>query len=215
MMYYVRFLKTPCLKVEDNRGLSCIVKALVTITSDLGDELFESDTPLFTCITTDDGSQKMLQRQALQWRAGMRSLPLKHRLPVEKAEQSLRMFVSVEDPSRSELLPSPLIDDLPLVLPAWSGAISYQDMAADRVIQRRLRLPTGLFLCIQEATGESIARHIWYHTNDRLGYRSNVGRKGTLGSSSPPTLFKAGRRPAYARSCASNSLSHRTLQDPT
>ena len=213
-MYYVRFLKVPRLKVEDNRGLSCIVKALVTITSDLGDELFESDTPVFTCLMTGDGSQTMLQRQALQWTAGMRSLPLKHCIPVEKAEQSMRMFVSAEDPSHFDLLPSLFIDNLSLVLPAWSGAFSYQDMVADRVIQRRLRLPMGLFLCIQEATGESIARHIWYHPNHPLDDPSNVAIKGTLGSSSPLTSFKAGRRPVYARSCASDSLALRSLQDP-
>lgn len=163
-MYYIRFLKPPHFTSTSARIKSSgsIIETLVTITSDLGDEIFPLDVDIISHVFFEGHeAEEPIPYQKHRWKAGMRALSLTHQIQLHQMRQSIRILVTSQDedvPTRH--LPMS-IEDLPIIVPAWSGPFNLEGRSAARVVERHVRLPGGQHLCIQEEAGESIARHIW------------------------------------------------------
>ena len=153
MVWYIRFLKLPRLDEK------CRVRALITITTDLGDDFYPTDLSLqATIVTTDYEGNWMSDWQTMKWKSGMRALwidivnvnagpPIDLRLVVN----SIR---SVEGNSVS-------LDHIPEILGVWSDTFDSVKKQASNVVERRYRTDSGYEGAVLEETGESIARHIW------------------------------------------------------
>ena len=154
MVHYIRFLKPPVL--DSVRG---IVRALVTVTTDLGDYFYPGHLSLFALIVIPEHDcSRALNWKKVQWKSGMRTLwievPLMHRSPLE----CWHLLVNTE--------PSLLADDISLlsmseVLSARSDYFSLEKPQANHRIERRYKTNDGAERRVFEETGESIARHIW------------------------------------------------------
>ena len=75
MVYYIRFLKLPkILTVDQSRS---VVRALITITTDLGESIYRGDRPLWaTLVSPDDNRTTILSRRDFLWKRGMRCLSI-------------------------------------------------------------------------------------------------------------------------------------------
>ncbi len=161
-MYYIRFLKPPILgqSIASHR----IITTLITITSDLGDELFPNDIDITSRIVIEDGrSQEVIHSQRQQWKTWRRVLILKHHVHLPSAQRPMRLLVFAGDDVAFESQMTVAIENLPLILPAWSNLFNARFPTPGRVVlQRRWNLSGRQHLRIKEDGGESIARHIWY-----------------------------------------------------
>ena len=162
-MHYIRFLKTPSLTVNQSRS-SVVIEALITITSDLGDELFPGHVVITSSVVAEahgHGQEKPMEQRTSAWKPGMRVMPLKHQVQLDDRKISMRLHVSHQDGQDFDQCCRVSIDDMPLVVPAWCGPFSIEKQSSDRIVERRLQLPGGEHVRIQEEAAESIARHIW------------------------------------------------------
>ena len=161
MVHYVRFLKPPRLhKIGDSQSL---IKALITITTDLGEEFYPFDFALKADLWSEkDGASKPLETSNIQWNSGMRVLWVEVATAVHASlEWSLRVF-SAESSTGSHDGDSIALERLPLVL-GCSCKIDdpLRGPGGYGRSERRFILQPGNCLRIYEDIGESIARHIW------------------------------------------------------
>lgn len=185
-MYHVRFLKTPRLTIDQSKS-STLVEALITITSDLGDELFPGHVVITSSVVVDThghGQKKPMEQRSWAWKPGMRVMPLRHQMQLHDRKQPRRLHVSHQDGHDFDPYCRVSIDDMPLVVPAWSGPFSLEKQSSDRIVERRLRLPGGEHVCVQEEAAESIARHIWY-----LGVRTDHAASQLISDQGMAGLF--------------------------
>lgn len=162
MVDYTRFLKAPHIKLASSLKATATINALITITSDLGDEFYPDETSITSYVYGDShGEEKPLHRQIHTWKAGGRALPLQHRFKLHDARMRMRLLVTTQDGEKPETYLKVTPDKLPMIIPAWSGSFGLDNQVASKVVERRLQLPDGQLLRIQEESGESIARHIW------------------------------------------------------
>jgi hypothetical protein len=162
-MRYIRFLKTPRVVTEkgtSKRQISC----LITITSDLGDSFLPYDVEIAAELISSSPSEEILLWRSVQWKAGMRSLPVTFPLTTNRKTSSLRIRVGFEAKSKHDDYNKLSEEGACGVVSAWclqftpSVAASY----TDKLVERRFELSEGQVLSIFEETGESIARHLWY-----------------------------------------------------
>ena len=154
MVHYIRFLKSPKAESERER-LS--VKALVTVTTDLGDDFFHTELPLHVMLLpqerTSSSGKKVL------WKSGMRVLAINIQdLPLSVKSNNLTLAVS---PRRSMDADELAMDCMPEVLGAQSPVVMPNTHLCIHKIERRLQTSIGCIRIFEDA-GESIARHIWY-----------------------------------------------------
>jgi hypothetical protein len=156
-MRYIRFLKPP--KVQDDH-----IRALITITSDLGENFFPENVQLSAYLRSADDHGEIYLRKGLKWKAGMRSLHVSFDIEDCDVHWPARLHVTLRD--------APLSDHfektnngvhLPNIISAWSDILDPPRgvKEATKTIQRRFTPLSNRMLCIWEETGESIARHIW------------------------------------------------------
>ena len=150
MVWYIRFLKPPKI---DQKGH---VRALITITTDLGDGFYPDDLTLHATITSNENW--MSEWQILKWKGGMRTLwidiaNVDVNLPVD-----LRLVVNCETSVEGNCVS---LENMPEILGVWSGTFGKSKSQAGDTIQRRFRTDSTVEKIIIEETGESIARHIW------------------------------------------------------
>ena len=161
MVYYIRFLKL--LKVHSKEGKdSETIKALVTITTDLGDGFYPADLQLVATLVpadSEDESDGISSTKGF-WRAGMRSFWIE--LPIMRIKMlmsPLRLCVSYSEDQTPQELDS---TRMPKIVGVWSDIlVSHQSKHTLRSVERRFLLDKGLPLSIWEDAGESIAKHIW------------------------------------------------------
>lgn len=145
-MRYIRFLKPP--RVQNDS-----VSALITVTSDLGDAFLQDDVELQAFVSPG------LKRQVVNWRRGMRVLPVT--IPIShETSQSVQLVIS-------SLGVTAVGDDLRGELPRIVSAISApfvpkNGSVGDRLVERRLKMSDNTVLSIWEQSDESIARHVWF-----------------------------------------------------
>lgn len=152
-MYYVRFLKSPQYGTGSHQD-SC--KALVTITTDLGDKFYHKDVSLHATLLSQTG-HRILPWKTVQWRSGMRTLWLEINGIDHEAHPSNQTLLIT--PRRS-LDADQLQDDLLHIVSARIQLL--WPMSSDMPsIVREIGTSSG-HVRIHEGLGDSIARHIWY-----------------------------------------------------
>jgi len=163
MVHYIRFLRAPQLcPVSSTRQ---VVKALISISTDLGDNFFPSDLLLHAKLVNSDRNTDTINecRPAL-WKAGMRVLRIEMQVEIIRSKDLRPLKMLVETANRG---PAALYKGLPLValcdlVSCWSdvGGSPFVKEVPTR-IERRFMLQPNNMLSISEDIGESIARHIW------------------------------------------------------
>ena len=154
-MYYIRFLKAPRHEIDSDCGS---FKALVTITTDLGDTFYHEDVTLHAALLSQV-SDPNPSWKTFQWKAGMRVLWLRMSSTDPKAMcNSLTLFVSPRQCFDSDRFQ----DDITHILSARILLPRPHDSnCVFHTIRRDLSTSSGQ-VRIHEGMGESIVRHIWY-----------------------------------------------------
>jgi hypothetical protein len=158
MVYYIRFLKPPKHVGSSSRS-SGSVKAVIAVTTDLGDAFFDDTVELEAEMFTDDKApHQILSRKKVYWRAGDRAVPIELALPDPSRGRALKLRVSQDGRSYTPLR----VDSMPEIVAATSDSFSHaRGVPAQRHVARSLDLGQNGILMVWEETGESIARHVW------------------------------------------------------
>jgi hypothetical protein len=161
-MRYIRFLKTPRVAIEKGTSRNQI-SCLVTITSDLGDSFLPYDIQLVAEVLSLQPEEEVAVWRTVQWKAGMRSLPITFPLKKSSKSSEFRIRVGVEPKAQHDEYFKLSEEGACGVVSAWSQlfGLSATAGAAEKLVIRRFKLPSGLIVSIYEETGESIARHLW------------------------------------------------------
>jgi hypothetical protein len=161
-MRYIRFLKTPRI-IEEKPSSKAHIYCLITITSDLGDSFLPTDVTLSAGLYSAGARDDIILWKSLQWKTGMRALPVTLPLSRSRLSQPLKVYIGVE-PCASYDIFSNLYEDSPGLVSAWSAALNPTQhiKEAPRFVQRRFSTAADTNLTIWEETSESIARHLWY-----------------------------------------------------
>jgi hypothetical protein len=163
LMRYIRFLKTPRVAIEKGTSKNQI-SCLITITSDLGDSFLPYDLPLAAEVLSLHPEEEVVVWRTVHWKAGMRSLPITFPVKKNSTSSEFRIRVGLEPRAQHDEYIKLSEEGACGVVSVWSQAFSLSATAsgAEKLVQRRFKLPSGLILSIYEETGESIARHLWY-----------------------------------------------------
>jgi len=189
-MHYIKFFKLPTLVNRDKKSSTTPVKTTIAVTTDLGDDFFPNSLELKFEVL---GFGKVIQSSTHQWKPGMRALPVE--FPLAKRSPTCRLRVSA---SESEYATSFDLSNgilvTPCVMPVVSGIFNTGGPGdiRDTDVERVIPLLESPELRIYEATGDSIARHIW---DGSVAFSGLIDR-ATIGKSGVPfldkTLFEAG-----------------------
>ncbi len=153
MVHYIRFLKAP--KVDTQK---CIVRALVTITTDLGDYFYPADLSLYAAVISDASKESDTEWERILWKRGTRNVWIEIGKTQFKDTRSMRLLVSTQ---RTVAADAVSLRDLPEILSARCEIIGREKPQAGDKIERRYMTKLGNKRAIYEDIGESIARHIW------------------------------------------------------
>lgn len=152
MVHYVRFLKTA--RVVNQTSTSICVRALATITTDLGDSFLASDAKLTSSLVAADDIGKVLCKNDILWQGGSRELPLEAVWHITGQNIPLLRLHVCHVKGRSSPIPS--------IVDAWSATFEpTPDFRSAALIERQLSLPCLPVLKVWEDTGNTISRHIW------------------------------------------------------
>ena len=153
MVWYIRFLKSPKL---DHRSH---VRALITITSDLGDEFYAADLVLYSVILSSEHQENRRSAwEAVKWKSGTRALWIDIANVHVGPSVDLRLLVSSMKSTEGNGI---TLENIPEILAVWSDTFNRVKSQAGNIIERRYRTNLDYEKVIMEETGESIARHIW------------------------------------------------------
>lgn len=159
-MRYVRFLKPPRLVVD--KGSKPQISCLITITSDLGDSFLPYDVELAAELLSLHQTEEIVVWRTVQWKAGMRSLPITFPLTKNLKAQKFRLRVGGEPKSTYDDYGKLSGEATCGVVSVWSQEFNPSGTtAAAKLVDRCFSLMDGHVICISEETGESIARHLW------------------------------------------------------
>ena len=160
MVHYIRFLKTP--QKQTINGRRC-VKALATITNDLGDDYFPTDLLLrVKLIYTNKAVDTNAQYELVRWKAGMRVLWIEVDASCMQDMWPWTLLVSTAKHEAAALHDSLSLATLCDIVSCRSSVTEYsKSQHASTHVERCFELPLGNVLSIFEDTGESIACHIW------------------------------------------------------
>ena len=155
MVWYVRFLKPPKL---DQKGQ---VRALITITTDLGDEFYPADIKLYAMTVTTEHEHEgdwMSKWQTVKWKSGMRTVWVDIVDSDAAPPVDLRLIINSNQSMEGNRISS---KNIPEILGVWSDTFDRDKSQAQSTVERRYRLDSGPERAIMEESGESVARHIW------------------------------------------------------
>lgn len=156
-MRYIRFLKVP--KTDGNT-----LSALVTVTSDLGEDFLLADVALTATVRSPEFNGDIFLRKSLKWSAGMRALPVTFDLRHCDLDWPIVVHVGPKNHQVSDRFESQNHSaDLPSLISAWSSILDAPAgiMEAEKKVERRFTPLSNRTLSIWEETGDSIACHIW------------------------------------------------------
>jgi len=167
-MHYIRFLKPPRVL----KGSKLVVKAKVTMTTDLGESFLWDTVDLLVELRDGNGSV-VGNGKAFTWKGsdGMRSLEVDVQITESKHQDlrdGLRMLVRPKDEGSSVATFEAVLraEDVGRIVPvtSWEIEVNPQKASQQDIIPMAERIfnVERTKLCIWEETGESIARHIWY-----------------------------------------------------
>ncbi|USW57795.1 Putative lysine methyltransferase, S-adenosyl-L-methionine-dependent methyltransferase [Septoria linicola] len=151
-MHYIRFLKTP--KVHVDRA-TILLKAVLTITTDLGETFYPNDLDLVVSIRAPEDDGDIYLRKRVQWQAGARSLNVSIDLSRQDVEWPACVHVAVRGTKVTDLMP-PFAD-------VWSGTLNpiKGQFESGWRVERRFKSVGERALSLLEDAGDSIARHLW------------------------------------------------------
>lgn len=162
MVHYIRLLKPP--KLQFNGKTHQIVKALITITTDLGDDFFPSDLPLWAKLISSTQHDTRNEYQFACWKAGMRALwvEVDARLVIDIRSWRLLIAAAGQEAGAAfnSLCPTTLCDIVTFRSDIVAEHVRTKDVSVR--VERTFVLSPGNHLSIIEDTRESIARHIWW-----------------------------------------------------
>lgn len=166
LMHYIRLLKPPQYSARP-RNRAGSVSALITITSDLGDDFYFRDTVLTAEVLQESGDPRLvLASKEFYWKMGMRVLKIELNVAPSKHNFYDSIILAISSTAGG----TPVADDISHprdggleVITAYSPPFHPIDGEnAEKFVQRRIMIDPSKTLRIWEETGESIARHIWY-----------------------------------------------------
>ncbi|TKA27716.1 hypothetical protein B0A50_04817 [Salinomyces thailandicus] len=152
-MHYIRFLKTPKVDV-DNSTVS--LKAVITITTDLGETFHPKPLDLVATLRSPDEDGEIYLRRRLQWPGnGARSVPIQLDISRQDIEWPACLHVALQGPKIQGFLP-PVVD-------VWSGSMNpvKGEFSSGWRVERRFTSLAERTLSLLEDSGDSIARHLW------------------------------------------------------
>ena len=157
MIHHIRFLKLP--RVEATDASSLAIKALITITTDLGDSFLPFHVAISAGLWSDGQLLTNVSRHV--WQSGMRSLWIRFQLPnTKQLRWPIQMQISHAAGGRALNLLS--VEQIPQIIDVGSPPIQLQvEKEASKRVVRTLHLASGPMVRIHEDTDDSIARHIW------------------------------------------------------
>ena len=158
-MFYIRFLKTPAY-APSGKGVQ-MIKTLVTIVTDLGDDFYNRDLILKPFLLAVDGKLYQSCHRAFRWTSGTRQQWINLEIPSPHLAGSWRLVVTAASESDTWEADSinPKEDQVLTLVSDSFDPLQYQK--AGPIVERRFLLERNNILCIKEDTANSIARHIW------------------------------------------------------
>lgn len=160
MVHYIRFLKAP--KLHNVGGSRALVKALITITTDLGDDFLPCDLALKAgLIQGDSNTSELIQCRNVLWRSGMRVLWIE--VAGEQISSASRLqVIGARSCEKEQFSDSIAFKRIPFVIGCSSSIVDpLRDAEHCGRSERNLLLQPGNCLRVDEDIGESIARHVW------------------------------------------------------
>jgi len=154
MVYYIRFFKTP--KLENGT-----IRALITITTDLGDSFYPGNLTIHALITentTDNLPLWKSEWRTVQWKAGNRNVWIEVKGVPSTKERRFQLIVNSKKTKEADNVS---LSDLPEIVSARSDHFGRDTPQAGNLVERRYRTESGYERSLYEESGESIARHIW------------------------------------------------------
>ncbi|KAI9652481.1 MAG: hypothetical protein M1831_006750 [Alyxoria varia] len=154
-MYYVRFLKPP--RIERASSGCFFIKAVITITTDLGDRFYPLDTKLLVLVAANGDSQ---DEEFVSWKANTRALPVAAR--VSKTHRSdIVLVVSPTTRTKTDVRGSQL--RMPPILGAISSTIDDVSPGAEaaKAWTREFPFAESSRPSIVEDFGDSMTNHVW------------------------------------------------------
>ncbi|KAI9704125.1 MAG: hypothetical protein M1836_006986 [Candelina mexicana] len=167
-MYYIRFLKQPTLSAPTKPNNQYTqVKALITITSDLGDTFYPGDVTVWATVRGSSIPRRGCKHEQwipINWRAGYRSLPIQHSFLESRIVWPIRLQVTTQRRTLTDGVKIPGVEDqgvqLPDIVSAWSMPLeAAPDQEVQRMVERRFSLSSSHELRIYEETVLSLALH--------------------------------------------------------
>lgn len=173
-MHYIRFLKPPQISRDTKVPDHHIIYAKITVVNDLGESFLWCDIPIEATIRDRNGVT--VATQSLLWKCEKRQLEVKLVLSGKEArkERYEPPYQLSVWPSTGNFTPYSLAEVLSInrgqtnqpadgaVLRGLSAKFDTATKVITPVIYRPFKLDGGITMTIDEDTGESIARHIWY-----------------------------------------------------
>jgi len=155
MVHYIRFLKLPKGIHRDGK---ISVRALVTITTDLGESFFNGRLTLAASIRGLDIDSVYLQR-TYKWEPQKRTLDIEIPLKAKDVVWPVRLHVGR---ATGKALDSISPERIPAVVSIWSDYFSLSGpISGNHLVERVFELIDRSLLHVWEESTESIARHIW------------------------------------------------------
>ncbi|TVY32841.1 UPF0665 family protein [Lachnellula subtilissima] len=179
-MHYIRFLKPPRLLGGRRGNAPLVLKAKVTVTTDLGESFLWADVDLAVELTDGSGKGVLERGKGYTWKGseGMRSLEVELLIPASRGKEAggvLRLLVRPKEDFHA-------VEDFDRIFgnsnehedtAGMGGVMAVRSMAIDIPSNQSLPISTSTSMAertfrfgdseihIWEETGESIARHIW------------------------------------------------------
>lgn len=156
MVHYIRFLKPP--KLSQTKTTRASIKALITVTTDLGDDFLGTELEVYTNVVQRGAS---FGERIFTWKPGMRALWVESSgIPNSALKHSVNLLVSATSYGERSLGYASL-KSLPEIVSSWSEPLDSQNQIAGSRVERRFAISADVTMKIFEELGESIARHIW------------------------------------------------------
>lgn len=132
-----------------------LLKAVLTVTTDLGETFYLQDLELIVTLRDVAEEGEIYLRKRLAWKAGARSVDVSFDLSRQDVEWPACVHVGVKNAKGSGFLPA--ISDV------WSGTLdpTKGQFGSGWRVERRFTSLAERPLCLLEDAGDSIARHLW------------------------------------------------------
>ena len=153
MVHYIRFLKSPRIDIQKR-----IVRALVTITTDLGDDFYPADLGLYAAVISEASKESDIEWERILWKRGSRNVWIEIGKTQFKDTRTMWLLLSTQPTLAADTVS---LSNLPEVFSVRGEILGKDKSQTGERIERRYKTNLGNKRSLYEETGESIARHVW------------------------------------------------------